>query len=185
MVLFSSSHILPFVFFSSFSSFSFADKFRAYFEKFGPVEDAQIMRDKFTQQSRGFGFITFVDSTVAERVLRENMELDGRRIDPKLAVPRGEDPASRGGGRGGGGGGGGGGRFSSDYGGPSAPARTTKIFVGGVTPETTSEELKDYFAQFGEVAEAQIMVDHTTNRSRGFGFVTFGTVSPCMYVCIC
>lgn len=36
-----------------------------------------------------------------------------------------------------------------------------------------TDEFKDFFTQFGEVKEHQIMRDHSTNRSRGFGFITF------------
>ena len=36
-------------------------------------------------------------------------------------------------------------------------------------------EFKEFFMQYGEVIEHQIMRDHTTNRSRGFGFITFDT----------
>lgn len=36
-----------------------------------------------------------------------------------------------------------------------------------------AEEFKSYFAGFGSVVEHQIMQDHSTGRSRGFGFVTF------------
>lgn len=35
------------------------------------------------------------------------------------------------------------------------------------------EELGEYFSTFGSIVEHQIMVDHKTGRSRGFGFVTF------------
>lgn len=54
----------------------------------------------------------------------------------------------------------------------SAP---TKLFVGGVSWETTQDGLKNYFAQFGEVVEAVIMRDKVTGRSRGFGFVSFSS----------
>lgn len=36
-----------------------------------------------------------------------------------------------------------------------------------------SDEFKDFFLKFGEVNEHQIMRDHSTGRSRGFGFITF------------
>lgn len=38
-----------------------------------------------------------------------------------------------------------------------------------------ADEFRDFFSQFGEVKEHQIMRDHATSRSRGFGFITFET----------
>lgn len=38
-----------------------------------------------------------------------------------------------------------------------------------------ADEFSDFFSQFGEVKEHQIMRDHSTGRSRGFGFITFDT----------
>ena len=48
-----------------------------------------------------------------------------------------------------------------------------KLFIGGISWETTEEKLKDYFGSFGEVTEAVIMKDRATGRARGFGFVVF------------
>ena len=38
-----------------------------------------------------------------------------------------------------------------------------------------ADELREYFSAYGKVVEHQIMLDHKTGRSRGFGFVTFET----------
>jgi len=50
---------------------------------------------------------------------------------------------------------------------------SSKLFVGGLSFETTGNGLRDGFARFGEVVEAKVITDRDTGRSRGFGFVTF------------
>lgn len=48
-----------------------------------------------------------------------------------------------------------------------------KVFVGGISWNTDEDILRDAFSKFGEVAEAKVITDRDTGRSRGFGFVTF------------
>ena len=48
-----------------------------------------------------------------------------------------------------------------------------KLFVGGLNRGTTDDALREYFGQFGEIESCLIKCDPLTNRSRGFGFVTF------------
>ncbi len=47
----------------------------------------------------------------------------------------------------------------------------TKLFVGGLSWDTTEDTLRNHFAQVGQVASAQVITDKFTGRSRGFGFV--------------
>ena len=49
----------------------------------------------------------------------------------------------------------------------------SKIFVGGLDFQLTSDELKEHFMKFGEVDDAIILKDIYSGKSRGFGFVTF------------
>ncbi|XP_077596466.1 RNA-binding protein Musashi homolog 2 isoform X4 [Stigmatopora nigra] len=49
----------------------------------------------------------------------------------------------------------------------------SKMFIGGLSWQTSPESLRDYFSKFGEIRECMVMRDPTTKRSRGFGFVTF------------
>ncbi|MFK7965553.1 MAG: RNA recognition motif domain-containing protein [Burkholderiaceae bacterium] len=48
----------------------------------------------------------------------------------------------------------------------------TKIYVGNLPWRTTDEQLEALFAAHGDVADAKIVTDRETARSRGFGFVT-------------
>ncbi|XP_032289853.1 ribonucleoprotein RB97D [Drosophila virilis] len=48
-----------------------------------------------------------------------------------------------------------------------------KIFVGGLSINTTAETMRQFFSQFGVVSDAVVMRDPISNRSRGFGFVTY------------
>ncbi|KAF3345358.1 hypothetical protein VD0002_g1743 [Verticillium dahliae] len=116
---------------------------RDYFAQFGEVVECTVMRDSTTGRSRGFGFLTFKDAKTVNIVMVKEHFLDGKIIDPKRAIPRDEQE------------------------------KTSKIFVGGVSQETTDQEFKDYFAQFGRVVDATLMMDKDTGRPRGFGFVTF------------
>jgi len=89
---------------------------------------------------------------------RHELDLDGRKLDPKYAVSKDEIVRSTVEQR----------QTPSD-----ASRRSNKLFVGGIAPETSESEFRAYFEKFGHVSDAVIMVDHISGRSRGFGFVTF------------
>ena len=77
---------------------------RDAFSAFGEVTDAHVVMDRESGRSRGFGFVTMGDSSMAQKAI-EGMNgalLDGRA----LRVNEAEERSSRGGGGGGGGGGG-------------------------------------------------------------------------------
>ncbi len=50
-----------------------------------------------------------------------------------------------------------------------------KLFVGNISFDTTENDLQDAFASHGTVLQANLMMDRTSGRPRGFGFVTMGT----------
>jgi RNA recognition motif-containing protein len=52
---------------------------------------------------------------------------------------------------------------------------SNKLYVGNLSFDTTENDLQDAFAAHGTVTEANLMMDRTTGRSRGFGFVTMST----------
>ena len=50
-----------------------------------------------------------------------------------------------------------------------------KLFIGGLSFSTSSERLREVFAQAGGVESATVVTDRDTGRSRGFGFVEMST----------
>ncbi|NXL61887.1 MSI1H protein, partial [Chordeiles acutipennis] len=101
---------------------------------------------------RGFGFVTFMDQAGVDKVLAQSRhELDSKTIDPKVAFPRRAQP--------------------------KMVTRTKKIFVGGLSVNTTVEDVKQYFEQFGKVSLLILPF------FSGFGFVTFESEDIVEKVC--
>jgi RNA recognition motif-containing protein len=53
--------------------------------------------------------------------------------------------------------------------------QNTKLFVGNLDWSVTGDDLRAVFSAVGTVADAVVLMDKMTGRSRGFGFVTMGT----------
>ncbi|MGH7414550.1 MAG: RNA recognition motif domain-containing protein [Candidatus Rokuibacteriota bacterium] len=94
-----------------------SETLREYFAQCGTVESASVITDKFSGQSRGFGFVEMATTEEAQRAISElnGKDLDGRKITVNVSNPRtpgsggGRGPGGPRGGRPGGGGGRGGG----------------------------------------------------------------------------
>jgi len=73
---------------------------RQAFEPFGEITEAEVITDRDTGRSRGFGFITFVNGDDADRAVAEmdGTELDGRTI--RVNEAQAKKPGGGGGGRG-------------------------------------------------------------------------------------
>ncbi|XP_031101722.1 UBP1-associated protein 2C-like [Ipomoea triloba] len=125
----------------------------AAFEEHGEIEEGAVIFDKATGKSRGYGFITFKDMESAQRALKAPSKM----IDGRMAVC---NLASEG--------------LSSSSITPDQAQR--KLYVGGLSPETTTEMLLNFFRRHGDIEEGSVAYDKDTDKSRGFGFVTYKTV---------
>ncbi|KAL5198113.1 hypothetical protein ABZP36_001625 [Zizania latifolia] len=161
---------------------------RGHFSRFGPVRSVVVMRDKETGQGRGFGFVEFEEEDAAAKALGDGVQprhfICGRLVDVKRArarPPRNQDeqpsqPSQQ--------------QQSDqglDQGHQPAPGSGTgtedgsdnmnyasrKVFIGGLRDNITEDEFRTYFESFGTVTDVVVIYDSLTNRSRGFGFVTF------------
>ncbi|XP_041754809.1 heterogeneous nuclear ribonucleoprotein D0 isoform X2 [Coregonus clupeaformis] len=115
-----------------------------YFSKFGEVVDCTLKLDPTTGRSRGFGFVLFkAADSVDKVVLQKNHKLNGKVIDPKKAKAMKNKEPIR------------------------------KVFVGGLSPDTPEEKIREYFGTFGEVESIELPMETKTNKRRGFCFITF------------
>uniref|UniRef100_A0ACD5YL95 Uncharacterized protein n=1 Tax=Avena sativa TaxID=4498 RepID=A0ACD5YL95_AVESA len=154
------------------------------FEQAGSVEMVEVIYDKLTGRSRGFGFVTM--STVEE--VEEAVEqlngyvLDGRTLKVNSGPPPPRDQSSPRGFREQSGGfreqsGGfrqqsGGFRQQSSRG-PSGG--DNRVYVGNLSWNVDDAALQNLFNKQGSVLSARVIYDRESGRSRGFGFVTYGS----------
>jgi RNA recognition motif-containing protein len=95
-----------------------SEQLNELFEQFGTVSSAQVLSDRDTGRSRGFGFVEMANDDEAQAAIEalDGRDHDGRRLTVNEAKPRTSGGGGGGGYRGGGGGGyRGGGGYSNDY----------------------------------------------------------------------
>eukprot|EP00800_Vazella_pourtalesii_P004671 TRINITY_DN15412_c0_g1_i1.p1 TRINITY_DN15412_c0_g1~~TRINITY_DN15412_c0_g1_i1.p1 ORF type:complete len:279 (+),score=44.91 TRINITY_DN15412_c0_g1_i1:104-940(+) len=128
------------------------------FSRFGEISEVVVMKDSLTKRSRGFGFVTFADAVAVDLVLdeheREPIVLNRKKIDPKRAIPK-----------------------------KITARRTKKVFVGGISSDTSQDDVYNYFKDFGNIVEAMLIFDKSTNKHKGFGFVTYDKYDTVDEIC--
>ncbi|XP_059427764.1 UBP1-associated protein 2C-like [Corylus avellana] len=125
----------------------------AAFLMHGEIEEGAVIYDKATGKSRGYGFITYKNMESAQSALRAPSKMiDGRLAVCNLAC-EGLNGAST-----------------------TQDLAQRKLYIGGLSPDITSEKLLEFFGKYGDIEEGSVAYDKDTNESRGFGFVTYKTV---------
>ena len=128
------------------------ETFWDHFGQYGNMVDKVIIRDSQSRVSRGFGFITYDSSDAVESVFQARPHvIDGKTLDVKRAMPR-------------------------DYNTNTAHSKVTKLFVGGIGPDLTPEELQSYIecrhlTSIGTIDKIDFLKERETNKNKGFGFL--------------
>jgi RNA recognition motif-containing protein len=110
------------------------------------VFDILIIRNRTTGVSKGYGFISCNNVKTYQRIVNTEHVINGRAIDCHDSFKKSDDPE----------------KFKENA--------NKKIFVGGISLETTDEDLHTYFSRFGDVRQAYVIKDPVTKRSKKFGF---------------
>ncbi|KAL3624289.1 hypothetical protein CASFOL_033105 [Castilleja foliolosa] len=130
------------------------------FEPAGVVEIAEVIYNRQTDQSRGFGFVTMSSVEEAEKAveLLNGYDINGRILTVNKAAPRGSQPERV----------------------PRAPRSydsSFRIYVGNLPWQVDGDRIEQLFSEHGKVIDAKVVYDRETGRSRGFGFVTMSSES--------
>jgi len=76
------------------------DDLRGFFQEYGEVASAKVIMDKYTNRSKGFGFVEMPDDTAAQKAIAEldGGMVEGRAIKVMVAKPKEERPGGNNGG---------------------------------------------------------------------------------------
>ncbi|CAM0953215.1 unnamed protein product [Alopecurus aequalis] len=132
-----------------------SERLAQLFEQAGVVEVSEVIYNRETDQSRGFGFVTMSTVEEAEKAVEmfHRYDVGGRLLTVNKAAPRGarvERPARD---------------FGSSF----------RIYVGNLPWQVDDSTLVQLFSEHGKVVDARVVYDRDTGRSRGFGFVTMAS----------
>ncbi|CAG9537351.1 unnamed protein product [Cercopithifilaria johnstoni] len=131
---------------------------KAAFESFGEISEAKVIRDPQTLKSRGYGFVSFPLKKSAEKAIEKmNGQMIGRRqIRTNWAVRRfdgGEENVTK--------------PPTYDNIFNATHAANTSVYVGGISPATTDEELMQSFSAIATVIEMRLF------KHQGYAFVRY------------
>ncbi|KAH8778854.1 Pad-1 [Diaporthe sp. PMI_573] len=130
---------------------------KEFFEKVGPVSEAQIVKDRVSNRSKGVGYVEFKD----EESVQAALQLTGQKL---LGIPvivqltEAEKNRQV--------------RETGGSGGHPNSIPFHRLYVGNIHFSITEQDLQNVFEPFGELEFVQLQKDDT-GRSRGYGFVQF------------
>ncbi|KAF8404531.1 hypothetical protein HHK36_009417 [Tetracentron sinense] len=152
-----------------------SEKLRDFFSQYGELEDCNVVVDKVTGKSKGYGFLLFKHRRCAQKALKEpQKKIESRMTACQLATigpvstahsnsgthmqqQQQQQP------------------MHSNY--PQSQDNLPrKIYVGNVHPETPADKLLVLFSKYGEIEEGPLGFDKLTGKSKGFALFIYKTV---------
>lgn len=140
-----------------------ADDLKAAFGEFN-VTEADVVLDRNTGRSRGFGFVTVASAEDLERAVEamNGHEIDGREVRVSKAQSAGERPERPL-------------RMPGERRQMRREPDNRRVYFGNLSWGMDHLDLQDLCSEFGSVEDSRLITDRETGRSRGFGFVTMSS----------
>lgn len=121
-----------------------------YFSRYGEIEKINIIKDRITKASKGYGFVFFYDEMSVDIIVEENPHrIRGRQVDCQNAKKKSEKKQYK------------------------DMIAKTRIFVTCLTPNINNKDMFNFFGQYGPVKSAYVIRDPDTEKSLCYGFVIF------------
>lgn len=120
------------------------------FKDYGPIEECNVVTDKSTGKSKGYGFVLFATRSAARKALKEPQKKIGSRLTACQLASTGPVPGH-----------------------PAPDATGRKIYVTGITSGIDAGRLRAFFEKYGEIEVAPPSCD------RGFAIFTYKTSEAC------
>ncbi|KAF2074714.1 hypothetical protein CYY_003990 [Polysphondylium violaceum] len=122
------------------------ESLKGYFSQYGEVRESIVIKaTEKSNKSRGFGFVTFSDPLVIDKILLLIHVIDGKAVEIRRAIPK-EDMIDE--------------------------PKKRKLFVGGLPKQINADDFKNYFLKFGDIVESNLLIDKNGS-VKGFGFISF------------
>ncbi|KAH9610924.1 hypothetical protein KSS87_008843 [Heliosperma pusillum] len=134
-----------------------SEKLAGMFDAAGVVEIAEVIYNRETDRSRGFGFVTMSTVEEADKAVEmfNSYDVNGRLLTVNKAAPKGSRPERT----------------------PREFAPSFRIYVGNLPWNMDNDRLEQLFSEHGKILTARVVSDRETGRSRGFAFVTMASES--------
>ncbi|KAL3629140.1 RNA-binding protein cp31b, chloroplastic [Castilleja foliolosa] len=132
-----------------------SEKLAQIFDPAGVVEISEVIYNRQTDQSRGFGFVTMSSVEEAEKAVElfSGYDINGRLLTVRKAAPKGSRLE----------------RVQRTY------EPSFRVYAGNLPWQVDNAQLEQLFSEHGKVIDARVVYDRENGRSRGFGFVSMSS----------
>ncbi|XP_042480665.1 UBP1-associated protein 2B-like [Macadamia integrifolia] len=122
------------------------------FKQYGQIEECNVVTDKVTGKSKGYGFVLFKTRKGARKALQQPQKKIGNRMTACQLASSGPVTSN-----------------------PAPDATGRKIYVANVGPYINPEKLRAFFAKFGEIEEGPLGYERNTGKLKGFAIFVYKT----------